>query len=382
MAEGKLRAAVIGLGFIGPAHVEAIQRSGLAQVEAVVSRSAEKGKAFAEKWGIPRVYQSVDELLQAGGIDAVHNCTPNALHYEINKKILEAGLHLFSEKPLTITAKEAKDLVELARKKGVVAAVMYNYRMFPLAIEAKRMIERGELGRIFAVQAEYLQDWLIYDTDYNWRLEPEMAGPTRAVGDIGTHAADLLQYLTGKHITEVMARMVTVHPTRKKPKGEVVTFAQQETQEYEDVKITTEDYATMLVTLEGGIPGSITVSQVTAGKKNGLHVRIDGQNGSIEWFQEDPNRLYIGRRDRANEVLMRDPSLVSQETAGFIFYPGGHEEGFPDAFKNACIDFYSCILDRNRRQLVATFYDGYVENAFVEAVVESHKKNKWVKVKL
>jgi predicted dehydrogenase len=382
MAEAKLRAAVVGLGFIGPAHVEAIQRCGLARVEAVVSRSLEKGKAFAERWGIPRVYTSLDDLLRDGGIDAVHNCTPNALHYGINKKVLEAGIHLFSEKPLTMTAKEAKDLVELARKKGVVAAVMYNYRMFPLVIEAKRMIEGGKLGRIFAVEAEYLQDWLIYDTDYNWRLEPEMAGPTRAVGDIGTHAADLLQYLTGKHITEVMARMTTVHPVRKKPKGEVVTFAQQGAQEYEEVRVTTEDYATMLITLEGGIPGAITVSQVTAGKKNGLHVRIDGQEGSIEWFQEDPNRLYIGRRSGPNEVLMRDPSLVSRETASFIFYPGGHEEGFPDAFKNACIDFYSCILDRNRRQLVATLYDGYVENAFVEAVVESHQKNRWVKVAL
>lgn len=381
MAE-KLKAAVIGLGFIGPAHVEAIVRSGLGRVEAVVSRSEEKGKAFASRYDIPKVYQSVDQLLQDGGVDVVHNCTPNALHYEINKKVLEANLHLLSEKPLTITAAEAKELVELAAQKDVVAGVMYNYRMHPLVIEAKKRIEGGELGRIFAVQAEYLQDWLIYDTDYNWRLEPELAGPTRAVGDIGTHAADLLQYLTGRKITEVNARMKTVHPVRKKPAGEVVTFARQGEADYEQVEIATEDYATVLLTLEGEVPGSITVSQVTAGKKNGLHIRIDGQNASLEWFEEDPNRLYIGHRDRPNEVLMRDPSLVAEEVAGFVHYPGGHEEGYPDAFKNAVIDFYSCILDRERKPLLATLYDGYVENVFVEAVVESHRNRAWVPLNL
>ncbi len=381
MAE-KLRAAVIGLGFIGPAHVEAILRSGLGRVEAVVSRTKEKGEAFARKYDIPRVYQSVDDLLKDGQVDVVHNCTPNALHYEINKKVLDANIHLLSEKPLTITAAEAKELVDLAAKKDVVAGVMYNYRMHPLVIEAKKRIERGELGRIFAVQAEYLQDWLIYDTDYNWRLEPELAGPTRAVGDIGTHAADLLQYLTGRKVTEVNARMKTVHPTRKKPTGEVVTFGKQAAESFEEVEISTEDYATILLTLEGEVPGSITVSQVTAGKKNGLHVRVDGQEASLEWFEEDPNRLYIGHRDAPNQVLMRDPALVSEEVAPFVHYPGGHEEGYPDAFKNAVIDFYSCILDRGRKPLLATLYDGYVENVFVEAVVESNRTRSWVALNL
>lgn len=368
----KLKAAVVGLGFIGPAHIEGIKRCRLAKLEAVVSRSEKKANAFAEDYDIPRVYRSIDDLLEDGGIDVVHNCTPNFLHYEINRKVLEAGVHLFSEKPLTMSSEEAKRLVELAARKGVAAGVNFNYRLFPMVIEAKGMIERGELGNIFAVQGEYIQDWLLHDTDYDWRLKPEMAGLTRAVGDIGTHAFDLLQYLSGKTIAEVIALLKTIYPIRKKPLPKPG--------EYEEIKIATEDYAAILLRLEDDIPGSLTVSQVTAGKKNGLHVRLDGEKGSLEWFQEDPNRLYIGRRDRPNQVVMRDPALVGEDAARFIFYPGGHEEGFPDAIKNSVLDFYSSILNPNWNRHVASLYDGYLADLFIEAAARSHKERSWVKI--
>ncbi|HIJ52934.1 MAG TPA: Gfo/Idh/MocA family oxidoreductase [Planctomycetes bacterium] len=380
---GKIKVGVIGTGFIGPAHIEALRRLGSVDVAALAECSDEVARAKAEALGIEEYYGDYKQLLKKGDIQSVHICSPNYLHYEMAKETLEAGKHVICEKPLAISVAEAEELVELADKKGLVNAVNFNIRYYPLMRQVRTMVEKGDVGNIFAVQGSYLQDWLFYQIDYNWRLEPERSGESRAVADIGSHWMDLIEYVTGLRIKEVCADFATFHKIRKKPLKPVETYAGKvlQPEDYEDMPINTEDYATVLFRFENDGRGVMTVNQVAAGRKNRLYFEMDGSKQSIAWESEKPNQIWIGRRDGNNEVMMRDPSLVYPETRTLIDYPGGHNEGFPDTFKQLFKEVYAHISgDRSGPASFPTFKDGLREIALCEAVMNSNRKRAWVKV--
>jgi len=380
---GKIKVGVIGTGFIGPAHVEALRRLGSVEVAALAECSDEVARAKAEALGIEEYYGDYKQLLKKGDIQSVHICSPNYLHYEMAKETLEAGKHVICEKPLAISVAEAEELVELADKKGLVNAVNFNIRYYPLMRQVRTMVEKGDVGNIFAVQGSYLQDWLFYQTDYNWRLEPERSGESRAVADIGSHWMDLIEYITGLKIQEVCADFATFHKIRKKPLKPVETYAGKvlQPEDYEDMPINTEDYATVLFRFENDGRGVMTVNQVAAGRKNRLYFEIDGSKQSMAWESEMPNQIWIGRRDGNNEIMTRDPSLVYPETRTLIDYPGGHNEGFPDTFKQLFKEVYAHISgDRSGPPSFPTFKDGLREIALCEAVMNSNRKRAWVKV--
>lgn len=378
-----LKAAVVGTGFIGPAHVEALRRLGI-EVLGVAGSSPQRARPKAEALRVPGVYENYEELLGDDNVNVVHICTPNYLHFPMAKAALEAGKHVVCEKPLTMTSAESAKLVELVREKGLVGAVNFNIRFYPLCQEARAMVRRGDLGDVYIIQGSYLQDWLFYYTDWNWRLEPELGGSLRAVGDIGSHWLDLVTFVTCLRITSVMADFGTFIPVRRKPLVPIDTFAGKELkpEEYEEKPIQTEDYATILLAFEAGGKGVVTVSQVCAGRKNRLSFEIDGSKGALAWNSERPNELWIGHRERANEVLIKDPSLLSSEVKWCAGYPGGHSEGFPDTFKQLYAAVYGYI-ERGDYAAPAdfpTFTDGHEENLICEAIERSAREQRWVEI--
>jgi len=377
-----IKVGVAGLGFIGPAHIEALRRIPGIEVVAISETSDELAKSKAEQLGIPKYFGSFAELLNEN-IDCVHICTPNFLHFEMAKAALLAGKHVVCEKPLATTIAEGEELLALANEKGLIHAVHFNIRYYPLVRQMKVMREKGELGEIYSIIGSYLQDWLFYSTDYNWRLEPDLSGKSKAVADIGSHLMDLLEYISGLKITEVIADFKTIHPKRKKPMKPVETFTGKMLQpgDYEDVSISTEDYATVMLRFNNGNKGVITVSQVSAGRKNRLSLEISGSKQTFVWNSESPNELWIGKRDAANQVLLRDPSLFDKESAALISFPGGHNEGFPDTSKQMFKEVYENIrIGTMEGAKFPTFEDGLRELILCESILESNEKQCWVKV--
>jgi len=382
-----ITAGVIGTGFIGPAHVEALRRTPGVQVLAIGSNEPERAREVARRYGIMRVYDSWEAVVRDADVQVIHNCTPNNLHFRINKAAILAGKHVVSEKPLTMTSRESAELLSLVRARGVVNAVNFNYRFYPLIQEARARVLHGELGEVLLVHGHYLQDWLFYDTDYNWRLEPETSGASRAVADIGSHWFDLVQFITGRRVVRLVADLMTVHPTRRKPTSAVETFKGKErpaAARTRSVEISTEDAATIMFRLEGGARGVVMVSQVSAGRKNHQWFEIDGSATALAWGQEEPNTLWIGRREKANEILVKDPSLLHEEVRRYAHYPGGHPEGYPDGPKNLFTNVYELIRSGKDPRTVTpefpTFADGHWENRLVEAVLKSSKTRKWIDV--
>ena len=379
----KINAGIIGTGFIGPAHVEALRRLGNVEVAAVAERDQALAQAKADELSIPKAYGDYQQLLDDPDIQVVHNCTPNHLHFDVNRDILAAGKHVISEKPLAMNSTESRELVQLAEKAGVVNAIDFNYRYMPLVQQARIMCqEKDDVGRVLAVHGSYLQDWLHQETDWNWRLVPEMSGESRAVADIGSHWCDLVQFITGLKITRVMADLVTIHPTRKRPKVEVETYAGKvlKPEDLEDVEINTEDYASVLLEFDSGMHGVMTVNQCAAGRKNRLSFEIDGSKSALAWNQERPNEMWVGRRDGPNQTIMKDPSLLYEEARDYAHYPGGHNEAYPDGPKNLFRNVYGFIAGTRKGGDFATFVDGHNEIAICDAILKSGKAKQWVDV--
>ena len=377
-----IKVGVAGLGFIGPAHIEALRRIPGIEVVAVAENSEDVARSKAGQLGIQKYFSSFGDLLKED-IDVVHICTPNNLHYEMARAALEAGKHVVCEKPLSTTVQEGEELLALAQAKGLIHAVHFNIRYYPLVRRMKVMREAGELGEIYSIIGSYLQDWLFYANDYNWRLEPELSGKSKAIADIGSHLMDLLEYISGLRITEVMADFNTIHKLRKKPLKPVETFSGKmlKPEDYADVPISTEDYATVMLRFNNGNKGVVTVSQVDAGRKNRLSLEISGSKETYAWNSESPNELWIGRRDEANRVLMRDPSLFDRESASLISFPGGHNEGFPDTSKQMFKEVYDNIRKGTMEGAkFPTFEDGLRELILCETILESNEKQQWVKV--
>ncbi len=374
-------AAIVGLGFVGRAHLEALWRLGIS-VRGVLGSTPERSKAASESLRLPRSYNSLEELAADNSVQVVHLCTPNHLHFQEASQLLRAGKHVLCEKPLALDSRESAALVSLLKETGLVGGVAYNLRYYPLCQEARALIRKGAIGQVKLVHGSFLQDWLLFPTDWNWRLEAKLGGDLRAVSDIGTHWLDLVMWLTGSKVAELCADLATVLPTRRRPKGRVETFQKAADAQTEEVMISTDDYASVLLHFENETRGVMTVSQVSAGRKARLWFEIDGSEGSLAFDSESPNTLWIGRRDRACEVLPKDPALQTAESRGYAAYPGGHPEGYPDTFVQLFKDFYGYLAAGALRasRPFPTFETGHDELVLCEAIAESAQKKEWISV--
>jgi predicted dehydrogenase len=383
LSKGTIGVGVAGTGFIGPAHVEGLRRNGI-QVLGLAESTPPAARQKAAELGIPRAYDSYESMLADPDIHVVHLATPNLLHHPHAKAALLAGKHVVCEKPLAMTALESAELVRLAAETGRVNAVNFNIRMYPLVQHARSLVQNGEIGDLFIVQGSYLQDWLLFNTDWNWRLEPGLGGTLRAVGDIGSHWLDLMTFVTGLRVEEVFADFRTFHPIRMKPSKPLETFTGKLLQpsDYLEQPIFTEDYATILLHYENGVRGVVTVAQLCSGRKNRLFFEINGSKSSLAWDGERPNELWIGNRTAPNQVLIKDPALLSPEARQTASYPGGHTEGFPDTFKQLYKKVYDYIFagDWSKQPDFPTFADGHYEMILCEAIECSAKSGAWIKI--
>jgi predicted dehydrogenase len=366
---------LVGAGFVGPHHIDAVRRLGYVDIVAVAGSTAASGQQKAAALGARRGYGSYQALIDDPDVHVVHNATPNFLHYEVTSAALAKGKHVVSDKPLAMTAAQSRRLVDEARRAGVGTAVTVNSRGNPLVQHARAAIARGDIGAPHFIHGHYLQDWLLKDTDYSWRLDPERGGASSALGDIGSHWCDLAQHLTGLTITHVLGDITTVIPTRRKPRGSREAFQAGSGGDTDAVPVTVEDLASVLVRFDNGAKGSFSVGQVCGGHKNDLVIEVCGATASVGWRQEQQNELWLGHRDRANEVLQKDPSLIDETARPYAHLPGGHQEAWADAFSNLMRDIYGTIAAgkpyRALPPTVATFEDGYRANAIVEAILDS-----------
>ena len=360
-------------------HVEALRRLGV-QVHGVVGSSRERAASRARDLGLPPAYESYQAMLDDWRVDVVHVTSPNHLHHEHAAAALAAGKHVVCEKPLAMTSAQSAELVELAARSGRVHAVNFNIRFYPVNQHVHGLIASGELGEIRLVSGHYLQDWLLLETDWNWRLEPDLGGELRAVADIGSHWLDLTTFLTGRRISAVMADLSTFIKTRRQPAGPVETFATDRGADSVARQIKTEDAATILLRYEGGARGALTVSQVSPGRKNSLVFEIDGSTAAASWNAERPDELWIGHRGRPNELLLRDPAILNEEGRRAAGLPGGHAEGFADTFKALYAAVYRAVAEGRPGTGYPTFADGHDEMLVCEAVARSSREARWVEV--
>jgi len=374
-------AAVIGSGFIGTVHVEALRRLGV-RVRGLLEVSPELGVQRAADLGLPRAYGSMEEMLADERVEVVHVTSPNALHVPHVKAIVAAGKHVVCEKPLATTSAESAELVRLAREAGVVNAVNFNIRFYPLNQHAAAMVGAGELGEVRLVTGHYFQDWLLLDTDWNWRLDPAEGGMLRAVGDIGSHWLDLVSFVGGRRIESVMADLATFVKVRYQPTGPVQTFSTERAADAIPREMATDDAATILLRFEGGARGALAVSQVSPGRKNSLQWEIDGSAAAAAWDSESPDALWVGRRERPSELLLRNPALMNAAGVAAASLPGGHVEGFADTFKALYRAVYADVAASGpaARPIYPTFADGHDEMLVNDAIATSAREGRWVAV--
>ena len=376
----RIRTAVIGTGFMGRVHLEALRRTENVDVAAIAGRNAAAAEKLGSAFGVP--HTTADAVLADPSIQAVHICTPNAQHFPLAKAALEAGKHVLCEKPLAVSVEEAQELAALAAQKGLRNGLCHNLRYYPMVQQMRAMREAGDLGEILVVQGTYSQDWLLYDTDWNWRVDSKAGGASRAMADIGSHWFDMAEHLTGLRVTALAADLNTVHKTRKQPKGSVETFANKllAADDVVETPIDTEDFGAVVFRMGDRARGAMTASQVSAGRKNRLSIEIYGTKSGVAWDQERPDELWIGHRDSANCIIIKDPSLLKPAARGFADLPGGHSEGYDDTFKQVFRRFYASIADPAAPQDYPHFVDGLRQLVILRAELESSARHAWIEV--
>jgi len=377
-----IQTAVIGAGFVGRVHMDAIRRLGNVELSAVVVSPRADVARVSRELHVPRVTRDPGEIFADPAIVAVHICTPNASHLPLAKAALESGKHVLCEKPLATSTAEAATMVDLARETGLRNCCCYNLRYYPMIQQARAMIQDGELGEILIVQGTYSQDWLLYDTDWNWRVDAAAGGPLRAMADIGSHWCDGVEHVTGLRITELCADLATFHPLRIPPKTSAESFAGKrlEPGDYEAVRIDTDDFGAVIFRMGQRARGCFTASQVSAGRKNSFRFEIFGTKAGLAWDGERPEELWIGRRNRPNEILLKDPSLLVPPARPYAGLPGGHAEGYADTFKQVFHRFYASIEDPSAKPEYPQFSDGLRQLNILDAVMTSHQQRAWVNV--
>jgi predicted dehydrogenase len=364
-----IRAAIVGTGFMGRVHAESLARIGV-PVLGFVGSSPERAAAD----GLNPVYDDFAAMLADDDVDVVHICSPNHLHHEQAMAALLAGKHVVCEKPLAMTSAQARELRDTAHRRGLVHAVCFINRFYPLCAEAAARVKAGAVGTVRLVSGTYLQDWLTADTDWNWRLDPELGGSLRVVGDIGSHWLDLMSFVTGSRVEAVLADLATAIPHRRRPVGDVAeTFARTAAEETDLVAVTTEDTAGVLLRFEGGARGVLTLSQISPGRKNHLAFELSGSAASLHWGAENPDQLWIGRRDEPNQVKFRDTGD----------YPAGHGQGYADTFKAMHRAVYAAVAagEPEAAQDYPTFDDGLEQAYVADAIAESARLGRWVSVR-
>lgn len=379
----RLKTAVIGTGFMGRVHLEALRRVEHVDVVAVVGRQLESAKKLAEVYDVPGVLTDYHELLGKSDLDAVHICTPNVLHYPIAKAAIQAGKNVLCEKPVAVSTQEAEELAKLAEKAGVKNCVCHNLRYYPMVQQMRRMREAGELGEILVAQGTYSQDWMLYATDWNWRVDATASGPSRVMADIGSHWFDTVEHVTGLRVSSLCADLQIFHPTRKKPKRSVESFTGKipTAEDVDDFLVTTEDFGAVVFRLGDSARGAMTASQVSAGRKNGLSVEIYGTKSSVTWNQERPDELWIGNRNTPNQIIIKDPALLLPQAAKYADLPGGHSEGYDDTFKQVFRRFYASIADPSTAVEYPQIVDGLRQMRVLDAEMASSKSRSWVDLK-
>ncbi len=378
----RIKTAIVGTGFMGKVHAENVRRLGNVEIAAVVGSRPETAKKFADAMTIPFATANLKDVLDNKEIEAVHICTPNVDHYPMSLAAIEAGKAVLCEKPMTMNVAEARKLVDAAKAKNAVNCVQHNLRYYPVVQQMRQMIAHGDLGEILIVQGTYSQDWLLYDTDWNWRLDAKSNGKLRVMGDIGSHWMDMIQHLTGLSITSLCADLAIFHKTRKRPKGSVETFSAKKADatDYESFPVDTEDFGAVLVHLGDRARGTFTVSQMSAGRKNRFAFEIFGTKAGVAWNQEEPDTLWIGHRNEPNQTIIKDASLFYPEAGTFADLPGGHSEGYDDCHKQVFKRFYAKVADRSAPVDYPTFEDGLRGMILLEKVMESAEKRGWVDV--
>jgi predicted dehydrogenase len=369
-----IKVGVIGAGFIGPLHVESLRRIGGVEVIALADQNGDLAKKNALKMSIPHYYGDWQDLISNPEIQVIHNCTPNFMHYEINKSALEAGKPLVAEKPVGMNSIESADLLRLANVNSVPNEVCFVYRMYPVIQQMKAMVEVDQVGEPWLITGAYVQDWLFAQTDYNWRVDPALSGPSRAVADIGSHWFEIAQFVVNQEIVAVCSNFETCWKTRK-------VFIDGKT---EEVPIKTEDFATVLVRFSDGAIGTFYTSQVSAGRKNYIQLEVNGSKCSISWNHEDAERLWIGHRDKPNEMVFKNSALFLPQAQQYCSYPVGHPEGYSSGFKNLFQAFYSYLLSGRYwgkdKTNFPTFWEGHRSMLILEAIIKSAQQNCWIDV--
>jgi predicted dehydrogenase len=377
-----IRTAIVGTGFMGRVHLEAVRRLEFVEAAAVVGRSEEAAQRLGAGFSIPTISADYAAVLNDPNIDAVHICTPNAQHFQTARSAIEAGKHVVCEKPLATTVEQGEHLVSLAARHGVRNCVCHNLRYYPMVQQMRRMREDGDLGDVLIVQGTYFQDWLLYDTDWNWRVDAKACGPSRCMADIGSHWFDMAEHVTGLRVTSLCADLHTFHSTRKQPKHSVETFSNKllGPEDYMETAIDTEDFGAVIFRMGEQARGSVTASQVSAGRKNRLSLEICGTRASVAWNQERPDELWVGHRDSANQVFVKDPSLLKPLARSYADLPGGHSEGYDDTFKQIFRRFYASIAAPDVVPEYPQFVDGLRQLKIVNAALESDRTRGWVDV--
>jgi predicted dehydrogenase len=376
-----IRTAIFGTGFMGRVHLEAVRRVESVEAAAIAGRNAEAAQRLGAAFSVSLITTDYREVLRDLTIDAVHIGTPNAQHFSMAKDALLAGKHVICEKPLTTTVAEAEELVALAARQGLRNCTCHNLRYYPMVQQMRRMREAGDLGEILVVQGTYSQDWLLYETDWNWRVETKAGGPSRCMADIGTHFFDMAEHVTGLRVTSLCADLQTFHPTRKQPRHSVETFANKllGPEDYIETPIDTEDFGAVIFRMGTRTRGSMTASQVSAGRKNRFSIEIYGTKSSVAWDQERPDELWSGHRDVGNEVFVKDPSLLKPGARSYADLPGGHSEGYDDTFKQVFRRFYASIRTSGEPEY-PQFVDGLRQLRILESVLQSSRTRSWTDV--
>ena len=377
-----LRTAIFGTGFMGRVHLEAVRRVESVEATAIAGRNVEAARRLGAGFSIPKIAIDYREILADLSIDAVHICTPNSQHFPMAKDALIAGKNVLCEKPLATSVEEGEELVSLAKEKRLRNCVCHNLRYYPMVQQMRSMCEAGDLGKILVVQGTYSQDWLLYDTDWNWRVDAKAGGPSRCMADIGSHWFDMAEHVTGLRVTSLCADLQTFHPTRKKPRNSIETFANKllGPDDYVETAVDTEDFGAVIFRMGARTRGSVTASQVSAGRKNRLSIEIYGTKSSVAWDQERPDELWAGHRDAGNQIFVKDPSLLKPAARGYADLPGGHSEGYDDTFKQVFRRFYASIDAPGGAPEYPQFVDGLRQLTIVDAALKSHRTRGWVDV--
>src|SRR5665213_3307392 len=379
---GRIRTAIFGTGFMGRVHLEALRRVEGVEVVAIVGRQLESAKRLGAGFGVSKAETDYRKVLADDSIEAVHICTPNAMHFQMAKDALLAGKHVLCEKPLSTTVEEAQVLVDLARERKLRNCGCHNLRYYPMVQQMRRMREAGDLGRVLVVQGTYSQDWLLYDTDWNWRIDASAGGALRTMADVGTHWFDMAEHVTGLRVNSLCADLQTFFPTRKRPKQNVETFAGKTlvAKDVEEVKIDTEDFGAVIFHMGELARGGMTASQVSSGRKNRLSLEIYGTEASVSWNQERPDELWIGHRNGPNQIMLKDPASLNKQAASYADLPGGHSEGYDDTFKQVFRRFYASIAEPDGPVEYPQMTDGLRHMQLLRAELESHRKRGWVEL--